>query len=467
MPKKRNHVKTFKPSLPASSLNLSCASSSSSSSAPAAKSSKSVNELLANLRHSAAGGPSSPRPLPTTSPSVPPVIREILQIPEHPSPPPRRPARQRFDIDGRRLPAGPAPPRSWVLRQSALDNVEKSLSRSLRIRYSSLDSTSLPGAPLPHPGSLIAISLKSLAVDWDIHRVYNQYHLYFIPSHLKSALIRYVGLSSEGGISLMDLRTILLPPECIYTDEKLDNQGSANSEITCLDLSGSIGRSLRLKDICSLLFSHYKADANVERLQDSWEAADISPSPPRLLLPNLTHLSLALDPQSKRDVSWKQLLTLSSKLPNVTHLSLAYWPEPCLAPRAKSSTVSSSYGHNIPYGGTTIYSHFLDHDWSEALLVLRMLSNHFYKLEYLDLTGCASWFEALQRRDGHDFVDWSDSWGKVAVLRLSVGWKLGADAMLSDRAAYTKAVDTAKTVERHIRSMRAGKGNFITVERDE
>ncbi|KAG5919415.1 hypothetical protein E4U42_006529 [Claviceps africana] len=464
MPKKRNHAKTFKPSLPAASLSSSC--SSSSSLTPTAKPPKSVNELLATLRHSTPGALLSPRPPPTTSPSVPPAIREILQIPEHPSPPPRRPVRQRFDIDGRRLPAGPAPPRSWLSGQSALNDVENSRSRSLRISYSSLDSTTLPGAPLPHPKSLISITLKSLAVDWDVHRVYNQYHLYSIPDHLKSALIRYVGLSSQGGISLIDLRTILTPPEFVGNHDKFTNQTSANTGMTCLDLSGSIGRSLRLKDICSLLFSHFKADPATEELQDSWEAANISPSPPRLLLPNLTHLSLALDPQGKRDVSWKQLLTLASKLPNVTHLSLAYWPEPCLTPQAKRSIVSSSHGPSVPYGGTTIYSHCLDHDWSEALLVLRILSNHLYKLEYLDLTGCAPWFEALQRTDGHDFVDWSGSWGKVAALRLFVGWKLGVDAMPSDRAAHTKAVDTAKTVERHIRSMRAGKGKFITVERD-
>lgn len=96
-----------------------------------------------------------------------------------------------------------------------------------------------------------------------------------------------------------------------------------------------------------------------------------------------------------------------------------------------------------------------------------MLGNHFYKLEFLDLTGCAPWFEALQRRDGHDFVDWSSCWGKVAVLRLYAGWRLGTEALPSDRAAFTKAVETAKSVERHIRCMRAGKGRFMTVERDE
>ncbi|KAG6041376.1 hypothetical protein E4U41_004680 [Claviceps citrina] len=458
MPKKRNHVTTFKPP-----------PNSSSSATLAAKPPKSVNELLATLRHSAAGGPASSPSLPTTSPSVPPAIREILQIPEYPSPAPRRPGRQRFDTHGRRLPAGPPPPRSWVLRQSALDKVENSLSRSRRIIYSSLDSTALPGAPLPEPGSLIDIVLRHLAVEWHVHRVYNQYHLYFIPSHLKSVLIRYVGLVSEGGISPSDLRSILLPPECAYGHDQVDHQVSADSEITCLDLSASVGRSLRLKDIVHLLFSHVQPDDDqtVEELQDTWEAANTSPTPPRSLLPNLTHLSLALDPQDKRDVSWKQLLTLTWKLANVTHLSLAYWPEPCLTPRAKRATITAPHGHSMAYGGTTMYSHSLDQDWGEALLVLRMLSSYLYKLEFLDLTGCAPWFEALQRRDGHDLVDWSGSWGKVTVLRLSAGWKPGAEAMPSDRAAYAKAVDTARSVERHIRSMRAGRGRFLTVVRDE
>jgi hypothetical protein len=308
-----------------------------------------------------------------------------------------------------------------------------------------------------------------LALDWELHRVYNQYHLFFVPSHLKPALIRYIGVSSETGISLADLRAILLPPEHVYGDEELEGQSKANSEITCLDLSASVGRSLKLKELSDILFSAIQPET-VEEPQyswdSSWEAADISPSPPRLLLPNLTHLSLSLAPSSPRDVSWKQLLNLSSKLPMITHLSLAYWPEPCLTPRAKFSTVSSPQGRNIPYAGTNYYSHSLDHDWSEALLVLRMLSNNLYKLEFLDLTGCATWFKALQLRDEHDFIDWSGSWGKVTLLRLYTGWKLGANAMVSDSTAYTSAIDTAKSVERHIVTMRAGKGRFITVERD-
>jgi hypothetical protein len=415
------------------------------------------------LRHHSAGPSSSPS-LPVTSPSVPPAIREILQIPETPSPAPRRPVRHRFDSHGRRLPAGPAPPRSWLSSRRD-DDAENSLSKTLRVSFSAFDRNTLPGAPLPQPGSLIDITLRRLAADWHLHRVYNQYHVYFVPSHLKPALIRYIGITSESGIRPSDLETILLPPKDAYSDDLADGLARTNAEITCLDLSASVGKSLRLKDISDILLNKNESQS-VDEPQESWEFADASPSPPRLLLPNLTHLSLALDPRGAQNVSWKQLLSLSSKLSSVTHLSLSYWPEPCLTPRAKFSTVSSPQGRNIPYGGTNYYSHSVDHDWSEALLVLRMLSNNFYKLEFLDLTGCATWFTALQLRDGHDCVDWSGSWGKLTHLRLCTGWELGADAMPSDRIAYTSAVDTAKSVERHIVAMRAGTGRFITVERD-
>ncbi|QUC20164.1 uncharacterized protein UV8b_04405 [Ustilaginoidea virens] len=463
MPKKRNHLRSFE-SCPV----LSSPSSSSTPNAAGGKPPKTVNELLANLRH-AAGRTLDPRLLAVTSPSVPPAIRELLQIPETTSPEPRRPVRQRFDSNGRRLPAGPAPPRSWVSTRPAQDSSPiESLSRSLRVSYSSLSQITLPGTSLPGPGSLIDIALRRLAVDWDFHRVYNQHHLYFVPNHLKSALIRYVGVASDGGASLADLKTILLPPDGIYRDGILPaREPRSNPEITNLDLSASIGRSLRLSEVLDLLFSETKRDdPPVEEPQDSWETDESSPSPPRLLLPNLTHLSLTLDPRSARDVSWKQLLTLSGKLRTITHLSLAYWPQPCLNPRAKYATISSPQCRSIPYAGTNIYSHSLDHDWSEALLVLRMLSNSFYNLEFLDLTGCAAWFEALRLQDAHDFVDWSGSWGKVTLLRLHVGWSPGADAMRSDKNAHAAAVDTAQGVEKHIRAMRAGKGRFIHVERD-
>ncbi|KND88781.1 hypothetical protein TOPH_06616 [Tolypocladium ophioglossoides CBS 100239] len=453
------HVKSFKP-YPVASLAQSSASSATD------KPAKGVNELLANLRHaSISGSSSSPRPLPTAAPSVPPAIRQILQLPESPVLLPRRPVRQRFDGHGRRLPAGPAPPHSWVSRRPGDAIVEGQSSRSSRLSCSGSARTILPGAYVPAPGSLIDVVLRRLAFDWELHRVYNQYYLYFLPSHLKPALIRYVGVAAQQGVSLADLRAILLPSDDVYDEDELGDESVSNAQVTYLDLSGSIGRTLRLKDVSDLLFPSNQSPSS-EVLQDSWDAADMVPNPPRILLPNLTHLSLALEPIGPHDASWKQLLALSTKLSTVTHLSLAFWPDPCLTPRARFSSVTSPQGQNISYGGTNYYSHSIDHDWSEALLVLRMLSKNLYKLEFLDLTGCAPWFKALKLVDGHDFVDWVGSWGKMTLLRLYTGWTPGEDALPSDRIAYREAVEMAGSIEKHIIAKRAGKGRFITVERN-
>lgn len=322
---------------------------------------------------------------------------------------------------------------------------------------------------MPALGSLIDIVLRRMALEWVVHRVYNQYHLFFLPSHLKPALIRLVGAESNEGVSLADLKLILLPPPDVVEDGELDDDASSNLDVSYLDLSGSVGRSVKLKEVSDLLFpSRERASAGShQEPQDSWDTAEMSPSPPNVLLPNLTHLSLALDPERRATGSWKQLLALSSKLHTVTHLSLAYWPDPCLTPRARFASVTSPQGQSIPYGGTNYYSHSIDHDWSEALLVLRMLSKNLYALEYLDLTGCAPWFKALVADSEHDFVDWAGNWGKVTLLRLYTGWKPQDDALPSEQMAYTEAITMASRVERHIRTMRAGKGRFITVERDE
>ncbi|RSL97389.1 hypothetical protein CDV31_013062 [Fusarium ambrosium] len=463
MPKKRNHIRSFKPT-PAA---FPTASSSGSS---ADKPSRSVNELLANLRRtsigpSAAAAAASPSALPATAPSVPPAIREILQIPETPAPAPRRITRQRFDGHGRRLPAGPPPPGSWVSRGPADPSAEASSSSSSRLSHRGLQDTCLPGTYLPSRGSMIDIVLRKLACDWSFHRVYNQYHLFFVPNHLKSALIRYVGIANEDGLSISDLKIILLPPPDTFDEDELDELATSNLEVNYLDLSGSIGRLMRLKDISDLLFP-VKEQEPASELQESWDAAEAIPSPPRTLLPNLTHLSLALHPHHASSASWRQLIALSSKLTTLTHLSLAYWPEPCFTPRARLSTVATPQGGQIPYGGTNLYSHSLDHDWSEALLVLRMFSRNLYALEFLDLTGCSPWFKALCAESGHDFVNWADSWGKITELRLYTGWTPGPDALPSEQASYRESVEMAKTVAKHIRTMRAGKGRFIAVEHD-
>ncbi|CEI40314.1 hypothetical protein FVEN_g1758 [Fusarium venenatum] len=458
MPKKRNHIKSFKP--------ISTASPSSSRSTDTSdKPSRSVNELLANLRRTSINpSAASQSALPATAPTLPPAIRELLQIPDTPTPAPRRQVRQRFDSDGRRLPAGPPPPRSWVSRQS-VDAAREASSSQSRLSPRGLEDTCLPGTYLPSRGSLIDIVLQKLAHEWDIHRMYNQYHLYFVPNHLKAALIRYVGITSQNGLSLSDLKIILLPPPDTFGDDELDSPTASNLEVNYLDLSGSACRSIRLKDVSDLLFPVRDQEPAIE-LQESWDVSEAIPSPPRSLLPNLTHLSLALHPQHASSASWKHLLALSSKLTTLTHLSLAFWPDPCLTPRSRLATVSSQQGRRIPYGGTNLYSHAIDHDWSEALLVLRTLSRNLYSLEFLDLTGCCSWFHALMAETGHDFVNWADHWGKITELHLYAGWTPGPSTLQSEKEKVIEAVQTARNVEKHIRTMRAGKGRFIVVERD-
>ncbi len=101
------------------------------------------------------------------------------------------------------------------------------------------------------------------------------------------------------------------------------NPSSVNEGMTHLDLTGSIGRSLALRELSDLLFPRHRhrpphlklvptADGKLSDeppLQESWEddsGGDAAPEPPPPalnarhvplpLLPNLTHLSLALMP---------------------------------------------------------------------------------------------------------------------------------------------------------------------------
>jgi hypothetical protein len=140
--------------------------------------------------------------------------------------------------------------------------------------------------------------------------------------------------------------------------------------------------------------------------------------------------------------------------------------------------VSPHTGRALPYGGTGPYSHSLDDDWAEAVLVLRRLSRALYGLQYLDLTGCGAWTPALwvsspgagdddaggDAGGGGDTVDWTGAWGKISTLVMYPGYKLAEDAAPAERARYWELVDYARRLERHVRSRRAGKGRFITVE---
>jgi hypothetical protein len=325
------------------------------------------------------------------------------------------------------------------------------------------------------------VVLRQLAADWEFQKSYNRYYLFELPTHVKGALIGYLARWHSKGVSMSDLRAILLPCPTGDTGEA-DSDGSppptqshhiVNEELSDLDLTGSLGRSLKLRELTDFLFptkTIKSVPATSDDLQESWDTPSSSGNNTstitRPLLPNLTHLSLAITPSSAPTVSWRHLLSFSTHFPTLTHLSLANWPEPCLTPNAKhtaASVTNAVTGRSIQYGGTGPYSHSLDEDWSEAVLVLRRLARHLYGLEWLDLSGCAGWaLPGLTTAAEGDKVDWVGDWGKVETVVLWPRVK-GDEGSDLEKELYEKEVGAARKLERYIRSQRGGVGRGITV----
>lgn len=482
-------------------------------------------------------------------PTVPPVIRDILQLPETPAPRPR-PGRgrggPRVDATGRRLPPGPAPPQSWLNRPA--HGILSTVPRQSGSDGRRLDKYMLPELYLPAKGSLIDLTLRQFAHSWDFQREYCRYYLYqHVPTHLREALVAYLSIWKDpGNVTLADLKAILLPPqkqegddedediEHLEDEEEEDYLGPsiANKDFRHLDLSHSIGTSLSLRELTDLLFppkpSTTKpitaASHKTAELRDSWEDSadedEFQPEPPsssipRPLLPNLTHLSLSLPPNPLSSStftspfttpgthhhhhplpSWRHLLSFASHHPTLTHLSLANWPEPSLTPNAKYASFVTAQGGRVQYGGTGPYSHSLDNDWSEAILVLRRLSRAWYRLEWLDLRGCGGWWEALwavsrgpmgdmhldQNQDTEsggreereettgggeegDRVDWRVDWGKVETVVLGLDEEAERGKVLGggDERDGMVVVEKGKKLERHVRGLRKGRGRWFAV----
>ncbi|KIH91812.1 hypothetical protein SPBR_01370 [Sporothrix brasiliensis 5110] len=412
----------------------------------------------------------------------------------------------------------------------------------------------MPGIPHPVRGSLVDVVLHRIVLEWTAQKQYNRHQLIYLQGPLRAALVSYLGqLSEEGngkGATIKDLRALLLhptPPSSTSangssgspqpggyaagdsdpggSDSDGDNEempplpspSTLNEDFRHLDLTWSIGNSISVREVNELLFpsrstathgrlrdAGHKQQQDDAELLESWDAPGIV-SLPRPLLPNLTHLSLALMPdRTPQSVSWRQLLSFAAHLPMLTHLSLAYWPEPTLTPNAKLATVDSPLGRRFQYGATGAYSHSIDNDWAEAVLLLRKLSKALYGLEYLDLTGCASWLPALMYKVDNGQVDWVGNWGKLTTLVLDYGVSNEYDRLseaileahrpptppepeapgapaamlqrlvapqqpqlpLGELARRVNAASEARLIEEKIRTQRAGRGRFITVVYD-
>ena len=399
----------------------------------------------------------------------------------------------------------------------------------------------MPDLVHPARGSLVDVVLQRIVRDWETQKHYNQHYLIYLQGSLRAALIYYLGQQIEGGegkgVSIKDLRALLLHPSPVSSsagrsphprrpgdsdaesedselsdadgsneDEELPSPSTLNEDFRYLDLTWSMGHSISVRELSDLLFprtairpryADQSAGTNGSKdaaVLDSWDSPGGLASPPRPLLPSLTHLSLALTPdRSPASVSWRQLLSFAAHLPMLTHLSLAYWPEPTLTPNAKLATVDSPLGRRFQYGGTSTYSHSLDNDWAEAVLLVRKLSRALYGLEYLDLTGCASWAPALMHDVDNGQVDWIGNWGKMTTLVLNYGVSNEYDRLaeevlqeaqaedppdprpgrstaaqlpLGEVARRVNAASEARLIEDHIRQQRAGRGRFITVVYD-
>ncbi len=411
----------------------------------------------------------------------------------------------------------------------------------------------MPGVTQPDKGSLVDMTLRSMALDWDVQKQFYRHDLIYLQGSLRAALVSYLTQLSEGGrgVSIGDLKALLLPPRPLSEadapapdnagsqvddgwqgraenrgengdggddDDMLpDNPSTFNEDFTYLDVTLSVGQSFSVRELNDLLFPGKTSTArwpgtakqpaqNRQKPQpdgadggtvaDSWDMPSaIRAMPlPQTLLPNLTHLSLALVSDrcaastaaaaAAPPVSWRQLLAFAAHLPMLTHLSLAYWPEPTLTPNAKFATAfaSSPLEQRLPYdelstalvrtSNSSSRRAALDNVWAEAVLLVRKLSKALYGLEYLDLTGCAPWFPALMHRvDGSGQVDWVGDWGKVTTLVLRYGGGVGGgggevDLQPGETARSVNAASEARMIERHIRQLRAGRGRFITVVYD-
>ena len=441
MPKK---TPSYRQAKPTSSVHPSLSSSFSSTfkdkhaprslHSPPAPSGNSVHDLIQRqrLHHpssrsgtttpaTSSANPSEQRNCPTLHPS----LNGILDIPDTPAPRPRHLVSIRSGAgNGRRArgPAGPPPPTSWLKRSDDQSHVaatirNPNLGDVLVDPYPLLDT--LPDTNVPGDRTLAYHTLKVLARNWSGFSDEDKRCLAALPTRLKATLLSFVAGygSPEGVVGRADLE-ILFRRDA----ESESDSGWEVESLTHLDLSRSIGDGLSLPELVDFLAPGRGEDARLVEsrpVPESWDAPPLPLQPPRLRLPNLTHLSLSAPGR----VSWKALLRVSPHLATLTHLSLAYWPSPSVySPpnRASTKTTSTDRLSSRTATATATYSSsvLLQRDQAHAPDVLRRLSRDTYCLRWLDLTGCSEWIADLWHPQG---PDWTGSWRGLTTVKADQG----------------------------------------------
>ncbi|KZZ87028.1 hypothetical protein AAP_05974 [Ascosphaera apis ARSEF 7405] len=474
MPSKHRQFKSPKPqptvhpslqsSSPRSSRSSSSARSRASSyaSQPGVSTTPSVNDLISHLRRtqissSAAAAASAAASISPAQRSLPPQLRNVLDIPD--TPPPRPRARRSIGhvIVGRSRSAapGPAAPRSWLNPRDRDRNDpalhggnERGALRSARRRIWRFQR--LPGTKFAAQDSLMHTVLKSMARRWDYHLVYDNVFLAELPDTLKQLLLSYVAYYTPHDVievGMKGLKPLFLDISA-DTGTFLDHSG-----VVRLDLENAIGRWISIRQLTREIkgwtedskakgkiqektksrppigveAEEAKSEAQpkeAEAIPISWEDEVDTPtstiSTTTITKPvfssrfsSLRYLSLA-NPHGLQSASWSSLLSLLPNVSRLTHLSLAYWPPPTLTTnslraRIRHPTIPLSF----QYSGTDIYSAY-EGDWSEAASVLKKLSKATYCLKWLDLEGCMEWVDALTYGYSGEFTSSSSSEGELS-----------------------------------------------------
>lgn len=443
--------------------------------AAAAAPMRTVNERLTQLRKEGSSTSSvlqkaNEMTTVATQRTIPPELRNILNVPETAPPQPRPGIRPR----GFCRTAGPAPPPSWLetsihtpwhVRKRNLkqynEEQKKSGYRQPPDGFSRLAKLKDTIPQLPPERSLLHQTLKTMALNWEFVSEYEVNNLATIRVALKSLLMIYLSVySSDQGIDIGSLKVLFL------RDPELPG-GTGAVDLSFLDLTGLISFGLGLSDLQRYLSKPIEAPGDLAKplaelrleneptsnvVLDSWEdEASSSDYVPKSMstsrFPDLRRISLA---HAGTFASWKDLLALTHDLPRLTHLSLAYWPVPTMTPNSRASFIETKHA-KINVSGTHLYSN-IHSDWHEAANILRRLSNNTYCLQWLDLEGCAEWTAALtfhadesrntsrgpwvdrtfglprstdtfqkQDRKENIGVAWNGSWSQVTYVNLSQG----------------------------------------------
>ncbi|KAI9667159.1 MAG: hypothetical protein M1831_001336 [Alyxoria varia] len=327
-----------------------------------------------------------------------------------------------------RVPAGPPPPRSWVISNhtSEMRVRDKSLSfvdGGNKDRWPTSLGCCIPMLDLPREGSLLHMTMIAMATEFEWHVEYDHAYLSILPVWLKANLLCYIAkFGPEAGVSLRGLKMLFHEgnPAGASTEQVLGSPSEPVKyvEIKRMDLSGSIGRGLPLKELKKYwvrrrgshrqTLSHKPADVHVP---ESWDedssaldlnlhALSLADSP--LRFPYLTHLSLAHPSPS---VSWMDLIDFSEHLGALTHLSLAYWPPP----RLSASCDLPQYDMQDRTRSS----------WETAHDVLSLLSRRTPSLTWLSLEGCHPWLRTLLGRSTPPFNRSVESHRNVAAREMA------------------------------------------------